>query len=171
MHLATYQCDRCEWRKQLTLGGYKTHFACLRCSDIVALQCPRLVISAPTCRACGSIFLERDRVAFRDRRLQCPACHVGSLHGELESHWSVNSERSCPKVGDLVHGQVFMQGRFPQLRLFNEANRRARFEGIVPDVRQWVSARVLEVGSKTVIVSFDETLSEQIVNYALAWGA
>lgn len=171
MWLSTYQCDRCEWHKQLALGGDTTHFACLRCSDIVALQCPRLVISAPTCPACGSIFRERDRVVFRDRRLQCPACHVGALHGRAESHWLVYSERSCPEVGGLVHGQVFMQGRFPQLRLFNEANRRARFEGFVPDVGQWVSARVLEVGSKTFIVSFDETLPEQTVDYALAWGA
>jgi hypothetical protein len=73
-------------------------------------------------------------------------------------------------VGDIVHGQVFMQGRFPQLRLFNEPNRRARFDGGIPGAGQWISASVLEVGPKSLVVSFNELLPEDLVFSARAWG-
>ncbi len=74
-------------------------------------------------------------------------------------------------VGDIVHGHVFLQGRFPQLRLFNEVNVRARFDGFIPQQGQWVAARVLELGPKTIVVSFVELLSDDLVESALAWGA
>jgi hypothetical protein len=107
---------------------------------------------------------------FRENGLRCPSCGVGDIHGRAKIQVSVVWERPVPEVGDVVHGQVFMQGHFPQLRLFNEPNRRARFDGGVPGIGQWIAASVLEVGPKSLIVSFKDLLPEDLVLSARAWG-
>lgn len=133
------------------------------------LKSPRLIIRPPICPVCENQLHEQDLWLIRDSRLQCPWCLDGIIRFDPPMQFLVEVERPLPKVGDLVHGQVFIQGIFPQMRLFNETTWRARFEGFVPDVGEWIEARVHKVGKKTMVVTFEANLSDEVVSFARAW--
>lgn len=158
-------CSACSFPpRAIVLGAADNNYVCSTCSDIVQFTPTPLRVTALECPQCRGSLVGAALVG-RDKPLNCPSCHTGTLVVREKMHILINPKTPDVRPGDVVHGQIIKRGRHFQLELYLEPNLRGRFS-LQPNEEQvgtYVEATVTEVGRKTLVLECVKPLASGLL--------